>query len=160
MGKMTVIIREEGTPRQKYKGFKMDIREALKDSVEHWHGRFLPRHFTTSAYNSYRYTPRTDRYQKRKMRLKGHTRPLVFTGRMKKMLSSVFRVSGTSKKATISMNGPRYMYQYHKSKVVDKAKEVTMTTKREEAALAAHFKDGTLARQLGRNPVEETRLVA
>lgn len=157
---MTVVIREQGSPRQKYKGFKADIRAALKEAAEEWHGRYLPKHFTPAAYNAYKYAPRTTRYGKRKMRLKGHTRPLVFTGRMKKMVTSVYRISGTAKRATVSMNGPRYMYQYNKrGKIVDKAKEMTMTTRREETALAKHLERGLVDRQRERNPVETTRMV-
>ena len=68
----------------------------------------------------------------------GHRRPLELTGQLKRMVLRKARITGTSKRATVSMDAPRYMYQY-KPGAPDKAAEITAITKDEAQQLAAYL---------------------
>lgn len=56
------------------------LKEAWRLMLLYWHKRFIPQHFREIAKSLYDYKPRSKRYEARKKRLKGHTKPLVFTG--------------------------------------------------------------------------------
>ena len=160
MGKMTTIIRESGSPRQVYRGMKQDQAAQLKVTGEHWHGAILPKHFDNSAFNRYKLKPRTDAYTKRKLRRKGHARPLVWTGNLEKMVRGMFRLTGNRLRATVTMKGPRYLYQFRVDNVkapIDKAEEITAMNKKDEKDLAAHMEKGMVRRMKRRTKIKETR---
>jgi hypothetical protein len=100
-----------GEPMEvKVKGFRPAIKAALIRAVHAWHSGndpdfsgqsagFLPFHFTHQAHYRYPgvYQPRTIRYQKRKMHKYGHNKPLVFSGRTQRDVSTSISVSGTAR---------------------------------------------------------------
>ena len=55
-------------------------RVVLESMADEWHERYLPGHFEEGATAVYGYAQRKSKYLKRKRRLYGHQRPLVFTG--------------------------------------------------------------------------------
>lgn len=93
------IIRYVGMPLQP-KGI---VRKLLNDILRgswlrvgvFWHRKLRPKHFTHRGAREYGYKPRGGQagsgrkfigsYTARKLRLKGHTRPLEFTGRSRKL---------------------------------------------------------------------------
>ncbi len=137
---------------------KADIRRLVKqellDSVDFWHSEFLPMHFKRGAKQKYGYKDREKRYNERKRRKKGHTRPLEFSGQMKRELLRRVRLTGTSKKATGSMSAPRYMYKYQPGQP-DKASEVTAVTQRELQQMAFQM-DRKLQKKMNRNRKKRT----
>ena len=98
--------------------------------MDDWHSNILPRHFKRGAAARYDYQARTRKYNRRKLRRYGHSRPLELTGDMKRRLLRRARITGTSKRATATMDAPRYMYKYKPSQP-DKAAEVTAVTQEE-----------------------------
>lgn len=78
----------------------------------HWHKKMRPKHFTHRGAREYGYKPRggqpgsgrkfTGSYTSRKLRLKGHTRPLEFTGQSRK-LTEIRDVRATPKGVRIVM---------------------------------------------------------
>ncbi len=56
---------------------------AMKQAMLQWHRRIAPEHFTTAAVGRYGYQKRAKGYQIRKARRFGHTRPLVYRGRLR-----------------------------------------------------------------------------
>lgn len=120
-------------------------KRALMDAGEFWHERFLPLHFDQSAFFRYRgpetYRPRAASYNKRKRTLFGHNAPLVFSGTLKRMVSRERRVTGTSKRATVNLRGPRYLQPFKRNaRDHDKAKELAATHPQEERMLGRMLK--------------------
>ena len=65
------------------------LRRALMNKVKQkgynaagieWHQKFMPEHFTESGGRKYGYKPRSKSYRARKLRVKHHRRPLVWSG--------------------------------------------------------------------------------
>lgn len=130
------VILVVGGPGPMLKKFPKLAKLAMQGGLDYWHSKLLPRHFTAGAGNRYRYTPRQEKYQRRKQRAKGHGRPLVWSGRMQRELTGQVRLSGTGKKATATMRAPKYLY-YIKARMletrkVDKVKELTTVVNKEE----------------------------
>ena len=87
-------------------------REALKVGWravgQFWHRKILGKHFTEAGAREYRYQPRTPEYLRKKERLFGHRRPLVFSGRLMAEVMQTEDVRYTSKGVGIVLHGPSY----------------------------------------------------
>jgi len=108
---VTGRIEMTGSPRQLAKARRGAVKHANIETVVYWHRRFMPSHFQTGAQQRYGYRARTKAYLRRKRRLKGHTRPLVYSGRTERVAKRSIRVSGTSKRATGRINAPALNYR-------------------------------------------------
>lgn len=64
----------------------------------------LPLHFEAGAQQRFRYQFRSKQYNRRKQRIFGHQKPLVFTGRMRQSVLRTARVTATSKGAKVQAN--------------------------------------------------------
>lgn len=111
------------------------VKQQLQAVADAWHSNILPRHFKRGAKQRYGYQERKASYNKRKEKRYGHRRPLEYTGQLKRQVLRKARISGTSKRATVSMDAPRYMYQY-KPGAPDKAAEITAVTQDEAESMA------------------------
>lgn len=84
---------------------KRDVREAQRvgfaAAAERWHSNTLPRHFDSGASMRYGYAPRTPRYDRRKMRVKGHRQPLVWSGTLMRSALRSARISATPTGAVV-----------------------------------------------------------
>lgn len=130
-------ITYEKPPDVTLKELRPAVKEALQRTVLEWWRRYMPGHFRNEAKGKYSYQPRTAAYEKRKARQKGHRRPLVWSGLAERQAKRYAKTSGTSKRATLSMDLPGYFYKYLKTgKQVDKNRELTETTEREAQELA------------------------
>lgn len=139
--RLSTVIEESGfTPGIPQRLLRRAIRDAMKELVRQWHTKTLPKHFERRALNIYTraYRARKKRYELRKERQKGHRKPLVFSGRMRRELLSTIRVTGTFKRARGTMRGPDYIRKSRDSSI-NKANEITVTTLQEEAAQAREF---------------------
>lgn len=125
-----------GSPRAVAAEFRRGLRDELAAVAVQWHRQFMPQHFRAGAEGKYGMKPRSARYTIRKARKFGHRNPLEFTGMLKAMVRQQVRVTGSSKRARLTMNGPRYLYAYRKDYgQADKAAELTATTAEEWAEL-------------------------
>lgn len=116
--------------------WKPIIKEAWEAGARFWYERFLPKHFTRSGAAQYYYAPRTKNYMITKARKHGHQDPLVFTGRLKREVTSFFDVRSTARGAKVVLHGPRYLYQYRKRlNDPDKAAELTRIIASEARAI-------------------------
>lgn len=88
------------------------VNDGLKKSVEYWHDEYLPGHFERSAHSKYGYQARKQKWIIRKLRKTGQANDLVFTGRLKREAMRAIRITGTSKRATGTMDVPKYTYTY------------------------------------------------
>ena len=110
-----VKIRERGsTPRAMQKEMRSHLKEAWRDSGEHWHREIRPKHFTNAGFYEYGYTPRKPRYLARKRRQLGHTLPLVKSG-LTRNLSRIRDVRSTSRGARVVIKAPTLRRQNPKS---------------------------------------------
>lgn len=90
---LTTKITETGpTPKLLRREANEIHRQTALEMGDHWFHNFRAKHFTTAGASEYGYTPRQGErgnaglkgfrrsYTGRKLRLKGHTRPLVYSG--------------------------------------------------------------------------------
>jgi len=56
------------------------IKAALTAAAANHHAKYMWRHFKPEAYRRYGYTERTAGYVRKKLRVKGHNRPMVWSG--------------------------------------------------------------------------------
>jgi hypothetical protein len=136
-------IRTKGDARQTAKIFRAARKPALAETVGYWHESMMPGHFTHGAIIKYGYQRRSPGWEKRKRRLKGHNRPLVFSGRSRRQAIRQVKLSSTSKRGVAAMNLPRYFYQYIAapgSKAPNKYLELVKTTAKEIKQLGIFFR--------------------
>jgi hypothetical protein len=137
---------------------RSELRRAVKKELQHqvddWHSNILPRHFQRGAAGRYKYQERSRKYNRRKSRKYGHTRPLELTGDLKRRVLRRATITGTSKRATATMDAPRYLYKY-KPEQPDKAAELTAVTQ-EEATKMAFTLDRNLTVHINNNTRRRT----
>ena len=117
------------------------FKPALLAGAEHWVDSMLPRHFEPHAANRYHYQqrkPGTIRKKSRQAaRFPDARLPLVFSGKLRREISRMARYSGSNRKVTAYLSGPRYVHMYSKG---DNhpflAGELTTTTNAERQELA------------------------
>lgn len=126
------------------------VRKELQASVEEWHDETLPKHFEYGAGSRWKYQRRDPRYLARKRRRRGHTRPLVFSGTLRKQVTRRVRVTGTFKKATGTMIVPPYLYKMVRRRggtlSPDKHAELIAVTESEVKKMAKRFGERTQER--------------
>ncbi len=117
-------------------------RQSWRQTGEHWHGRYRPKHFRRSAIREYGYTPRTGEpgssnpkggYMRRKRREKGHGLPLVWSGTSRR-LTRLRDVRATTKGARVVMNAPTLNRRHPKSRI-NMREEMTRISVRERNEL-------------------------
>lgn len=67
-----------------------------------WGETMRPGHFTESAKLKYQYKPRSGRYESRKLKVKGHRRPGVWSG-LTEALTGQYRVTSSFRGAKVTM---------------------------------------------------------
>jgi len=70
-----------------------------------WHRYILRKHFTAAGAQEYGYQPRTAKYVARKLRKKGHSRPLVWSGATETQALRWREIGSTSKGARVVLRG-------------------------------------------------------
>ena len=173
-GTITYVASPEVTRRQLPK----IVKEALLEVGEDWHKRILPKHFTREGARRYGYRDRTKEHQRRKGRRFGHQDPLVFSGDMKRQVLRRQEIKATSKKMTVILRGPKYMFMFRKTArgtlkglkgaarrsaalmaMGDKAAELTATT-REELLEQARLLDQKIQEKIDGITTRETKRFA
>jgi len=114
-------------------------QKPMENALLYWHRRLLQHHFWPSAESKYKYTRRTVKYLKRKRIVKGHVRPLVYTGSMRSELMRRITIRGYKSKARGKVKGTmqaRVLNVYARpSAPHDIKREITEMTDRETAIL-------------------------
>lgn len=94
------------------------VRAAWSDAGLKWHQEYLPRHFKAGAAMRYGYRARSAAYLKRKARdakrgkaIEGGTTPLVYSGLLKRMLTTLATIRGFPSRFTVLMDAPSYVPQ-------------------------------------------------
>ena len=153
-GRMVVV----GSPAAMKRGMGPIVKDALQEAGGLWHRRYLRRHFETGAAGRYHYERRrSDKYKRRKRRMKGHTRPLEFSGDLKRQALRMAEISGTSKRARVKVSVPWYVTaRMTRRRMPDMAKELTATTRAEVGRLARVIEQ-IAERKLNQIQTRETR---
>ena len=115
--KLEVIIEETGASTIAPKDISNAVKQELHGAGEHWHKKFRKRHFETSAFDRYRYTKRSKKYNRLKKRKLGHTKPLVFTG-VSQRLSQGKTIRETPKKVDVVMPTRAFNFKPPNSQVM------------------------------------------
>lgn len=149
-----VMMFEERPPEATVRQWRDLLKASHADMGQHWHQKMLPRHFEPGARERYGYKPRTRKYAIRKNR--DYTRgkataasnvDLVYTGFLRRSLSTVATIRAFPTRVTIQMTGPRYVtMRVHNSNQPDKAAEVTAVTRDEADELSALLAEGVTRR--------------
>lgn len=139
------------------------LREAMKGILEEigqlWHTTMLPKHFTPSARQEYRYARRNADYLVRKQDLDpAEMRPfalsqrsvdLVLTGKLYEMATGGGQIKGTSKSVRVGMEVPWYVRKGGMGRAgPDMHRELTMVSNA-EAREMYQYVDGRLEQMWG-----------
>lgn len=107
-------------------------KKAWKYIGEFWHRKFRGKHFTKEGAREYRYAPYSKGYEARKLREKGHTRPLVWSG-LSEALTKVRDVRSTSKYGRVVLHAPQF------NRLARMGRDMTTVSSRETRALKRAF---------------------
>ena len=143
----------KGSPEVKAKAFRGIVKEGMREILDFWHNKYLPKHFTKAGAREYKYEDRSSTHMKKKIKYYRHADPLVYTGDMKKMLKQMLFISGTAKKATGKMRGPKYLHTKGRNQP-DKADEITRIS-RPEIQIFAQRMDKHITKKI--NAVKTTK---
>lgn len=90
------------------RGHKQIMRKLIRQSLTRVRQN-LPRHFErnskTTPGGAYGYEKRKRDYQMRKAKVKGHQKPLVFTGKLKTAIQSNVKITATSTRGRLKTRG-------------------------------------------------------
>lgn len=114
-----VRIISVGMPQDflKKKKLKPLVKQTLKEMMERWHEKMLPRHFKEGAAAKYKYQMRTLKWRIRKTQeacrgIHPEARlPLVYSGELRRQVLGSVRITYSAKRATGYLTGPAYMKQ-------------------------------------------------
>ncbi len=139
-------------------------RPAMLEAIELWHNKFLPGHFRPGASQKYNYSKRAISTMNRKEGIARTGRrdallPLVHSGRMRREVSRVIRVSAlkTGKRAHGVMSGPRQL-SIRRPGYPDLQRELTAIT-REEAQQLAEFTAANIVERIKANQDHSTTTI-
>ncbi len=131
---------------------------SLKEAIAFWHKQFLPMHFTEAASQRYHYADRTRKYEERKARVKGHSRPLVWSGDAERQVRRAIALTSTATRASAKgrLYGPRHLFIRNPIEV-DKTDEITQRIDAEEHAMTEEANRDFMSRFGGMtNPTTRT----
>ncbi len=111
-GKAVVTLKYEKAPRGYAQKFRDGLRTGLLAIGIMWHNKFLPRHFTTEAYNKYGYQRRSKGYELRKAKKYHHRRPLEYTGALRAAVMNYWSVKASTKQMVVDLKGPKWLRGY------------------------------------------------
>ena len=154
-GRMVYI----GSPKAMKRGMPKVVQESMKAAGALWHRQDLPRHFDSTASNRYGYKARTSKYLTRKRRVKGHNRPLEYSGELKRAVTRMARITGSRLTVRVSMDVGQAWYATRnwvtRASMPDMPRELTAITNDEERVLA-RFVEQEAERQLNEIQDRET----
>lgn len=115
---LRIIARSELVTVRTHRRIMKELhREVLEKHID----ETLPKHFQPEAMNVYHYKRRTLKYQKRKIRVKGHNRPNVWSGR------TLREMRGLGSQIIADYSRARVQYTLHWQNVKNRRKASTLT---------------------------------
>jgi hypothetical protein len=130
-----IVIRERGpTPKIAKRQLNHLTKQMLSETGAYYHAKYMDKHFTAAGAAEYGYAPRKGQksgisgkaffrsYTGRKLKQKGHTRPLEWSG-ASRTLAGIRDVRANSKRARIVQHA-RGLNRRHPNSAVNMAKEI------------------------------------
>lgn len=132
-------IRDRGpTPRGFRKAYNASSKASWYEAGLHYHSQMTDERFTNRHATLAGYAPRKKRYDFRKFKAKGHTRPLEYSGETRRAVKAA-RITSTSKGAAVRYAGARKFNFRHPKSQVNMAEEFTRVLPQEADELAGVF---------------------
>ena len=153
--KLDLVVEQSGVVAARPNDIKEAVKSELYLAGEYWHKNFRKRHFHASAFQFYRYTPRSKKYQWRKLRRGLGNNPLVFTG-VSKRLSEGKTIRATHEKVDVVMSTRAFNFRAKNSQV-NMRDEFTQINEAEHAEIDRRTESG-LVKRLQSIPVKKTRV--
>ena len=138
---LTVRVKHDIDPNIRERLFVQAVKAGMEKALLLWHVAFAPMHFKAGAAARYGYQKRSEKYEKRKERVKHHRQPLVWSGTLRDSIvkgrpTPKFRTDKTGTlKGYIVYKVPKYAYQY-RGDGPKKMDEVFATTEFEAAQMS------------------------
>ncbi len=111
------------------------LKNALLKGMQFYRRSIHPQHFTVAGARKYGYRRRTRKYREAKKRVKGHSRPLVWSGESERR-SSRSRITGTASRVRMFINAPNLNFSPKGGeKRIDMLDEVTRVTNADARAV-------------------------
>jgi hypothetical protein len=133
-----VKVTETGcTPKLMKKEFNEVMRNAWRITGTFYHSTFIAKHFTHRGATEYGYKPRVKGYEMKKLKAKGHTYPLVWSGESKQQ-ALVKDIKENPKGVRITINAPHLEIRHRKSPI-NMVREMTTVSQAEIAELQQVF---------------------
>jgi hypothetical protein len=133
------------------------LRAAWADCGTEWHKKYLPRHFRRGAEARYGYRRRTAAYLKRKVRearrgraVEGGVIPLVFTGLLRRTLTSSATIRGYPSRFSVQMTSLTYAPQRRRTTKQPPLIEEAFRLRDDEANQLADFLAARITHHNGR----------
>lgn len=136
-------------PRKLRGAHRAGMKLALYDAVEYFHDELRDRRFTKAHARAAGYWSRRPGYTKRKLREKGHDRPLEWEGKTRTLLKTQKRLSSTSKTGRVTYAGGRGFNRRHPNSPIHMREEFERILP-EEAEQFADTIDQRLQKELNR----------
>lgn len=156
-----IKLRERGaTPRGMAKRLNAMKRESALTMARFFHTELVDNRFTEGHARRAGYARRSGKYTQRKQRLKGHRRPLEYSGQTRRKVRAKVRLSSTATSrrtsAKASYTGARKLSFRPKGGRINMQKEFRTIT-RDEAEQLAKVYDRELDQHLKRDNTSESR---
>lgn len=103
-------VEVEGALALKPGEYRALLGEAYAAAMIRWHGEVFPERFREDAYQRFGIRPRSLEYVRRKRRVKGHNRPMEWTGETRRQATARFTVTSSSRQASGRMDVPAYVF--------------------------------------------------
>lgn len=88
------------------RGHKKVMNALHRRAMERVRDLYWPLHFTTQAYSRYGFEKRSARWQKKKAAVKGHQKPLVYSGALMDAVLNRSRIGATANRGTLTARAP------------------------------------------------------
>jgi len=98
-----------GTLAMSERRFNALIAEARSEALEEWHRTMYGDRFKPGA-SGFEFAPRAETYNQKKLRKKGHTTPLLYSGRFMRSTAQVIEITASAKRATDWIRVPDYVW--------------------------------------------------
>jgi hypothetical protein len=107
-----------------------DCAEGMTDAAMYWYSNYFPFHFTEFAGAKYGLSRRNEKYTKKKERLMGHSKYLVYTGRsqLTAMTGAKLKIQNSDiAKVDLNIMAPHYFFMYKPGSPIKQEEAVTVT---------------------------------
>ena len=167
MLKMRTVITYRGfDPDNPERGLWKALRTAFQAAAAFWHRRYLPFHFTPGGARVYGYERRSEAYNKRKLKIKGHQNPLVWSGALKAAAKAPPKITASRRGGTnritarLRMNVPDHAARRSRRPGMPNMADELVRVRDSELLEIGRVIERAAAAELGRDTTEKVERAA